>query len=279
MTLGKKIKKLRTEKKITQSRLCSGKITRNMLSEIECDKASPSLGTLSFIADRLGVSLSYLLSDDDSSFYYEKKDKINEIKKHFSLKEYQKCIDLTLFLKETDDELAYILAHCYFEIARKRILDGSLNSGYNNLQKSMEFCQKTIYDTSRIKNLTIMYSALSKNIQSPLLEFDSQLFSENLDLDFDYEFYKYLIQDYSHSFSSPIFSKHIAAKDLMKTRKYREAIDLLTEVENLSKTNYNAHVVFSVYSDLESCYKQIVDFESAYRYASKRLSLIEGFKT
>ena len=36
MTLGEKIKAARKEKGMTQSSLCAEKITRNMLSEIEC---------------------------------------------------------------------------------------------------------------------------------------------------------------------------------------------------------------------------------------------------
>jgi hypothetical protein len=42
---------------------------------------------------------------------------------------------------------------------------------------------------------------------------------------------------------------------------------------------HNAYITFGVYSDLEICYKQLFDFENAYRYTSKRLSLIEGFQS
>ena len=278
MTLGQKIRKLRNEKRITQDVLCNGKITRNMLSEIECDKASPSLGTLNYIAQRLDIPISYLLSEDDSTFAFEKQKIIDEVKTQFGLKNYKRCVEILNRLQETDDELAYILSYCHFEIGRASVLRGSLTSGLDSLKIANKYAEKTIYDTSRIKNLGLLYSALAENIQSPLLEFDAESFAKNVDSDSDYEFYKYLIQDHSYNFNNPIFSKHIEAKELIKARKYREAIALLSEVENLSKSNYNAHIVFSVYSDLESCYKQLIDFESAYRYASKRLSLIEGFK-
>lgn len=279
MTLGQKIKKLRCEKKITQSKLCDGKITRNMLSEIECDKASPSLNTLRYIASRLDVSLPYLLSEDDSTFYFEKKERIEEIKARFKAGNYKRCIDMLQAFEETDDELSYILAYCYLEVGRRNVLNGALHSGLDLLQKATEFSQKTIYDTSRIEILAPIYSALAKNIQSPLLELDAEAYMKNLELDADFEFYKYLIGDYGYKFNDPILAKHTEARELIKERKYREAVPLLCDVENLCKANYNAHVVFSVYCDLENCYKQLIDFESAYRYASKKLSLIEGFKT
>ena len=46
MDIGKKIKKLRNEKLITQSELVGNEITRNMLSRIENGAALPSLGTV-----------------------------------------------------------------------------------------------------------------------------------------------------------------------------------------------------------------------------------------
>ena len=73
---------------------------------------------------------------------------------------------------------------------------------------------------------------------------------------------------------------HVDGKLLIKERKYKEAVALLLEaVEYAFKNNYNAFVVFGIYADLELCYKQLYDFENAYRYASKRMSMLEGFKT
>ena len=72
----------------------------------------------------------------------------------------------------------------------------------------------------------------------------------------------------------------MSAKNLMRLRKYREATVLLKEIEERKNlATYNAYMIFGVYSDLENCYKQLADFEQAYKYAAKRLSLIEGFKT
>ena len=61
--LGRKIKAQRKELGMTQQRLSEGIVTRNMLSRIENGTTTPSLDTLVAIAERLGVSVSYLLDD------------------------------------------------------------------------------------------------------------------------------------------------------------------------------------------------------------------------
>ena len=79
--LGEKIKKLRKMRGLTQAELVGDTVTRNMLSSIENGKASPSLETLMNIADRLSVSVSYLISEEDDFVFYEKKKKISQILK------------------------------------------------------------------------------------------------------------------------------------------------------------------------------------------------------
>ena len=73
MTLGQKIKARRKRLGLTQSELCKNKFTRNMLSAIERDKATPSLDSLKYIAEELSLPISYLVSDDDDMFFYEKR--------------------------------------------------------------------------------------------------------------------------------------------------------------------------------------------------------------
>jgi len=278
MTLGEKIKKARLDKKMTQSELCENRITRNMLSSIECNKAMPSLDTLTFLADALSLPLSYLLSEEDDLFAYKKRSKMDEIKSEYANKNYKKCIEIINTLDGADDGISYILSYCYFEVGRQFVLNGALRSGFKNLQLAKSCCETTIYDTSKIEALLLIYTALASNIQSPLLEFETKEFEKALDA-FDFEFYKYIMQDYSYPYKNPIFDAHTKAKGLLKSRRYSEAISLLKQIES-EKTpeTYNSHVMFSVYNDLEHCYKQIADFENAYRYASKKISLMEAFK-
>lgn len=61
--LGKRIKSLRKAKKMTQSDVADGIMTKSMLSMIENEKATPSLPALQSIANRLHVSIDELLID------------------------------------------------------------------------------------------------------------------------------------------------------------------------------------------------------------------------
>lgn len=62
MTLGQKIKAARLERGMTQKELVGDYITRNMLSKIENDSATPSVRTLEYLAGALGLPTGYFLS-------------------------------------------------------------------------------------------------------------------------------------------------------------------------------------------------------------------------
>ena len=64
-TLGEKIKALRKEKKLTQTELAGSELTKSMLSQIENGKATPSMKTLQYIAEKLECETSFLLEEDD----------------------------------------------------------------------------------------------------------------------------------------------------------------------------------------------------------------------
>ena len=85
---------------------------------------------------------------------------------------------------------------------------------------------------------------------------------------------------YSYKFKDPIISRHVLAKQKIKARNYQEAVKILSETEDIAKnTEFNAFVMFGIYSDLESCYKELYNFEKAYLYSTKRMSMLEGFKS
>ena len=71
MTLGERIKTLRKEQRLTLVDLAGSKITKGMLSLIENNKSKPSMDTLEYLAEELGVTVSYLTQEGDSEWTKE----------------------------------------------------------------------------------------------------------------------------------------------------------------------------------------------------------------
>ena len=280
MTFGEKIKLERKKRKLTQAQLAGTSVTRNMISLIEQNLANPSLDTLRKIAEKLELPLSYLVSDGDDAFTYAKRDALDGIKAAFVAKNYAVTVSRIKKLEKTDDELSFILSEAYFELGRSALYSGALISAQKHFKSALEECERTVYNTERVRALSIMYLAVARNIQSPLLELDKPAFESSVTDTNDLEFFNYLIQNYDFPYKNTVFSRHLDAKRLIKTKDYITASEILGGIDATKRSGeYNAYAIFGIYSDLELCYKQLCDFENAYKYSSKRMSLLEAFKS
>ena len=63
MTIGQRIREARLGRQMTQQELVGDYITRNMLSKIENDAATPSVRTLEYLAGAMGMPPGAFLSD------------------------------------------------------------------------------------------------------------------------------------------------------------------------------------------------------------------------
>ena len=281
MDIGSKIKEIRKQKGITQAQLCGDVITRNMLSQIESGKASPSLSTLLQIAKNLNVPPEYLVSEEKDIFPFEKKAVIEKIRNEFAQRRYLGCI--TVFeneLNDTDDEIALMLAHSYIECAKTNLFNGNLDTAALHIKKALEYSQKTIYPTHDIKATASLIGAISENVQSPKLEFNSSDFLKHVNDAVCLDLYCYIIEDRTHSFFNETMANHLRAKELMRSFYYNDAMAIMSQIEeNKSSLGVDATVLFNVYSDMEYCCKELRDYEKAYKYSSKRIALLSAFKS
>ena len=279
MNIGKKIRESRRAAGMTQAQLCANKITRNMLSAIENGRATPSFDTLLYLASSLNIPMAYLLDDSADLQSIKKSSAIEAIKLSYKEKRYPDCIKLISDIGYVDDELSLMLAYSYFEVGKASLFRGTLITAYKELMLAKKYCDETIYDTSKIVAILPIYIAVAKNIQSPLLELDTSELDTSSFTD-TYEFYKYISLDTDYNYTNPLFARHMMAKKHLRAREYIAALEILNELESDKRVDtYNAYAYFSIYADIEACYKQIADFENAYRYSSKRMSMLEGFKT
>ncbi len=280
MTIGEKVKKARASLNMTQTELAGDVITRNMLSVIENGKANPSLQTLIYLSEKLELPLSYFLTDDADMDSLKQIKLMPRIKQAFKEHKYDLCQDLISELSMLNDEAYYMLAHINCEIGISYAKSGALKRADRHLKLSLSLSQKTFYNTDYIKLTAPLYMSIVNNISSPLLEFDAFDYASQLQDIAHVDFYKYLIGEHDFNFKNEHFKLHLEAKLLIKERKYYDAIRILSRLEEeKSKIEYNAYFVFAVYSDLENCYKSVCDFENAYKYSSKRISLLDAFNS
>lgn len=275
--LGTKIKTLRLALGLTQKQLAGDFMTRNMLSLIESGSALPSIESAEYIAERLNVSLSFLLSDGCENARTEQANAMEKIRQMYSKERYKECIQAIDELSANDFEANYIYAYSAFYYGKQLTESGALHEARIYLRAAIKKSAETVYDTTYVKTAAPLYLAIAENVQSPLLELDIEAYENRRLSAFDYEFYKYVVLDFDFNFSDPIYKLHIEAKALIKKYRFFDAVKLLREIEDTKNDGYNAFVFFGVYTDLENCYKQLGDFENAYRYSSKRIALINAF--
>ncbi|MBQ7377594.1 MAG: helix-turn-helix transcriptional regulator [Clostridia bacterium] len=281
MTVGEKLKKARKEQGLTQAALSQGIVTRNMLSEIENGVAAPSIATIKALAARLELPIEYFFSEEDDLFFFQKKNLLPHLKQAMARGNYRECI--RLFKQSdlsTDDELAYMLAECHYKEAEKALHNGSLRSAAAHLSLLKEYTEQTIYSTAHFSAGATVLSAIVTNVQSPRYEFDQKEYVKHTKTAILSELCAYLLEDVGYPYTSVQYAKHLEARKLMKENRYAAALSLLTELE-AQKSTYvvSAFFLFRLYADLESTYRELGDYENAYKYSSKRLAQLAAFRT
>lgn len=261
MKLGEKIRKARLALGMTQSELAGDFITRNMLSQIENGLAMPSLQTALYIADKLGLDAGILFSEGDNKSVYFVSRKLPELKTMFAKGEYDKCIETCLENSEECDEANYILAECYMKKAYDAYNKGKLRHALKFGENALKYGSKTFYSSDCIKQkndaLEVMISILT-----PYLK---QTKHKN-------EVKKYLVDYFvENSEKKSLYFTQNEARLLMVSGKYSDALNILKEL--LKEKEYSVPFEYTLYCDLEECYREIKDYENAYTYSqmSKRL--------
>lgn len=281
MTLGQKIRALRKAKNMTQSALAGTEITRNMLSRIESDAALPSLPTLLYLSERLRVPAGYFLSENASLFFYKKEAYFPAVKHWYSQGNYKEAIRLfQRDIEETDDEIAFLIAQSALECAREALHRGTVKTAGEYLTLAKEMKEKTVYADDRIDALITLLSATIENIQLPRFALTGSSY-ETLSADTVWEeLYRYLAEKtQGYTFRDPVLAAHTAAKELLAAGKHKDALSALKALEDQKATpGFSVLVLFRLYGDIEACYKELYNFEEAYRYATKRLSLLAAFR-
>ncbi|MBQ8831237.1 MAG: helix-turn-helix transcriptional regulator [Oscillospiraceae bacterium] len=283
MTLGQKIKQARLELGVTQKELVGDHITRNMLSKIENDSATPSVKTLEFLASRLGLTTSYLMSDltfsDGSS-----PDGLDEMRNAYKEGRYEDCINLLQNSQTagTTDEGYLLRSLADLAAAREYLAALDFEKAKYFADSADYYNKQGLYYSAEIDAEMSLILAECANVLAP------EEFEENA-------------KEYKRSVESISFSARFEiakAENLCLTGKTAEAMAVITAVngdltaELSAKKEYVIGLIFktdknyadacphllkaeelglktaALFTALELCFKELEDYKSAYHYAT-----------
>lgn len=296
MDIGRKIKRLRTEKLMTQAELTGGEITRNMLSRIENGAALPSIGTVLYLASKLGVPAGYLLSEGEEEFIYHKTSVMKNIRRAYTDKNFEMCRDMCVTeFDEYDDELELILTDCCIGVAEESIKQGRLRKACSFLDESVRHSRNTMFDTTtQMNSINIMFGLL-KDI-SPALDSDetdtvisndafhpsifNSIFCKYISVILNIEKYEFFEHDISTidqkslTDHDKLLILHLRARCLINQDNFESALDVLHSVVD-SETVPERLLLFLACSDMEVCCRETGDYKGAYESSQNKLEILE----
>ena len=292
MEIGEKIKRLRSAKLMTQAELAGSEITRNMLSRIENGAALPSMGTVKYIAERLGVSPGFLLGNEEDEQLYFKSREIENIKKLYAHKNFRLCRDICKSSEWRDDELSLIEAESCLRVGTEEFRAGNLRLAIELFDEALECSEATIYSTDVICAEISSYFEYMRLI-SPTLSSDieyeeaasrlmltgngfcvySGIFCESEDFGFDNV--AFLNERINMLDEDSSYALHISARLMMERGDYEGANKLLHKLLFDDSFDFPEPMLYFVFCDLEVCCKEIGDFKGAYEYSGNKIALLQ----
>jgi transcriptional regulator with XRE-family HTH domain len=262
-----------------------------MLSRIENGFALPSLQTLLYLSEKLGVPAGYLLAEEDEEFKFKKITEMPDIMQSFKDGNWQICIDLCSKLGGTDDEIAHIVSLCRYNEALEAFESGELKAAAQMFDDAKSISENTFYASESISSVCDAYLYCIGTI-SPLLVSDIDVVRLPSAAALSNEFCRYFISlksvelpsmvqiDHSNIINQDtdgnVFYKHICARFKMKNGYHNEAYHIMKEIL-ASDSKIPAPMLYFIFADLELCCRELSDYRGAYEYSSDKTGMLEKF--
>ena len=130
MTLGEILRQRRLELGLSQSAVAGTQITRNMLSQLEHDQASPSLKTLAYLAEVLQIPIASLLGEKNADL----QDALFIARTCFIQGDYPGCMQALLEKQPLPEEGILLLVRSTVETAKSYLQRGMVSEARTILQ-------------------------------------------------------------------------------------------------------------------------------------------------
>lgn len=268
-SIGSKIKALRLYNKISQKELCSGYMSRVILSRIENNKMLPSLSQIEYIANKLGKSIEYFLSTINyndviaNHSFLQKSSILAEMfnnKMYYNLVKYQEDLPLlnTKEIIDYNEDYYWGMSYFYLDISFKAIKP--LRRYVNKYLESSQDIQKC-YVLNFLNALNTLFKIMIKNKNYPKCE--------NYLLAAIKFIYTYNVDDAPISF---IIHNNLACLYL-KQHRYKDIITLLFDFIDKHKEILYVNIVVSMYLSLNIAYYNLGRYSKSIECIKKAINL------
>ena len=258
MTIGEKIKQQRQALGLSQRQLCGDRITRNMLSQIENGSARPSMDTLTYLAAQLGQSVSFFL--DESALTSPNADTMSSARTAYADRSFRQALDILAAYRHPDPvfdaEKSHLQNLCLLALAEQAATRGQ---GPLAMQLLEQIDSENLYFSPDLQRKYRILSGMLPVEDDGELLLRAEIALKQND--------PARAIDYLKATENPESSRRnlLLGKAYFAQKDYEKAIPFLQNGEESDpKTCLSA---------LEVCYRELGDFENAYRCACSLRSL------
>ncbi len=287
--LGERIRAERLRANLTQSELSGGCVTRNMLSMIENGEATPSLETVIYLANRLCIPVGVLFAEsDEDEALFTKSDAVAKARALFDEGKYVDSADVARPYPY-DDELSYIFTESLLKRAEEDMSLFMLKSAALRLKEAKSaadrcrYCGKDITGTIEAYEAFISFAngRIDTDVLSRLAKAPSRIpagyfvfLTALAALDRgDAEGAMKTVE--ALPYLTPDQMRYMKAREYEADFKFAKALEILLPLHESSTLGFIGK--YRVVADIESCYENKRDFESAYKFSSVKHHILECF--
>ncbi len=286
MTLGQKLRQARLARGLTQSQVAGTRITRNMLSQIENDQASPSVRTLEYLAAALGVNAGWLMTEEESD---SASSRLARARAMLRGGEYEACLKLLAGQEKTaGDEELLILSAAAAGLAERALGDERLDEAERLASQALGWSRRCLYEQPLLQirmSGILARCASEKGAGEDAVNAYRELFLRR-QTGVGYHLLMarfHLEQEHIQAAEREIWSiadlpdgdraEYLVLRGRIALRKeqYENAALYLRQAEELPELPRILRR--ELYKSLEHCYRELEDYKQAYEYAAKQLSL------
>jgi transcriptional regulator with XRE-family HTH domain len=256
---------------------------------IENGEALPSLDTLEYLANRLDVPAGLFFSDsDETDALFQKADTVTKAKALYAEKRFDECADVCRSVP-FDDELISLLAEALLSGALEDMKRFMLSSASAKLVSARHAAERSRYSKDEffgtLDALEAFISFAAGDIDSDALSSLSKrptripaaIFVYLTALSYldrgEIETAEFLIGALPYLDADRM--RYFKAKALARDFKLTPAVKIFEEL--YSSENLGFISKYRIAADIEACYENKRDFESAYKYSTIKHHILELF--